>query len=503
MSFERIIDLIVEKASVSREEVLKLVKRKKEEMGGLVTDEGAALLVAIDLGVEVQRNEEEKVFIGELSDEMDVVPIVEGRVKSFLGIKRFEREGGGVGVMATIVIVDRTGEAKLVLWGEHSKIVEKGQLRKGDVVRVVKGYVKRGIFGDLELHVGKLGRVIINPPDAKLEDFPEVVEEVFPLSKLEPGMPDVTVEGEVVEVGPASIFERPNGSKGRMATARITDGTMSVRVVFWDEQSSRGAQLRVGDKVRLVSGYTREGMRGGVEVHMGRAGRIEVISRSEKSSMETYTPLSQLHPGMSSVNVLARVTAKTPVRTFTRPQDGKIGAVADLYLTDGTGWVRISLWDRHVNLLSKVNIGDLLRVKNAYTREDTFGLNLNAGRRATIDVNPPDVPKNTIPPVEECKVKLEDIKPYMANISLDVVVKHVGEAREFQRQDGTTSKMVTLLVEDETGEAPAVAWGEAAVKLENVPPKAKINIKGCYTRINAKGETEIHIGEGATIKIEK
>jgi len=500
MGFERIVDLIADQTGVSREKVLELVRKKKEEMGGLVTDEGAALLVAVDLGVELRVGVRERVRIGELSDKMVFVPVVDGRVKSFLGVKRFEREGGGgSGTMASVIIFDGTGEVKLVLWGEHSRIVEKGQLRKGDIVRVVKGYVKRGLFGDLELHVGRFGRVVVNPPDVRVEEFPEVADELTPLSRLEPGIQDVTVEGDVVEVSPVTLFERSDGSKGRMAAARISDGERSVRVVFWDEQAVKGAQLRVGDRVRLVSGYTREGTSGDVEVHLAKAGRVEVVSRGEGAA-ERYTPVSQLRSGMSSVNVVVRVTAKTPLRTFTKPYDGSLGAVADIYVTDGTGWTRISLWDAHANLLSKINVGDLLRVRNAYTREDVFGLNLNAGRRAIIEVNPPDVPQDAVPPVKECVVKLRDLKPYMANISLDVKVKHVGEVRAFQRQDGAMSKMLTLVLEDETGENPAVAWGEAATKLEGIREGTKLRLNGCYSKLNAKGETEIHIGEGAGIE---
>lgn len=38
-------------------------------------------------------------------------------------------------------------------------------------------------------------------------------------------------------------------------------------------------------------------------------------------------------------------------------------------------------------LLSKIKVGDLLRVKNAYTRKDVFGLPQRR-KRAIIDVNP-------------------------------------------------------------------------------------------------------------------
>jgi len=502
VGFDRIINLIVEQAGVSRERVLEMVREKKREMGGLVTDEGAAILVAMDLGVEVRKEEGEgKVRIGELHEDMDNVPVLEGRVMEVLRVKRFERRGGATGMMASLSIADKTGRVRLVLWDEHSRVVDRGQLHKGDIVRVVKGYVRRGIFGDLELHVGRFGRIIVNPPDVNPDEFPEVEEEPIPLGELEAGVPDVVVEGEVVEVSPVASFERSDGSTGRMSTVRIADDEVVVRVVFWDEQASKGAQLKVGDRVRIVSGYTREGISGDVEVHVGKATRVEVVEKSLKPPVDKYTPISKLRPNMSSVNVIARVAAKTPLRTFVRPQDGTLGAVADLYVTDGEGWTRISLWDKHVNIMSKVSVGDLVRVRNAYTREDAFGLSLNAGRRAVIDVNPPDVPESAVPPLEKKFVKLGDLKPYMANIILEATVRYMGEVKEFQRQDGARSQMVTLLIEDETGEAPAVAWGENAAKLKEVDQGARIRVSGAYTRINAKGEIEVHIGEGTEIKI--
>ena len=85
VGFERIVDLIVKQAGVSREE-----------------------------------GRENKVPIGMLHEDMDNVPLLEGRVLEILRVKRFERRRGTTGMMASLFIADKTGKVRLVLWDEHS-----------------------------------------------------------------------------------------------------------------------------------------------------------------------------------------------------------------------------------------------------------------------------------------------------------------------------------------------------------------------------------------------
>nr|MDO8077069.1 DUF2240 family protein [Candidatus Freyarchaeota archaeon] len=123
---EKIIELIVKQSGLTREEVEERIKRKKEALGSLATEEGAALLVAVELDVEVREPEEEakpgeKTLIRDLREGMTNVPLLEGRVMEILRVKRFERRDGTVGRMASLRIADPTGETRLVLWEEQSE----------------------------------------------------------------------------------------------------------------------------------------------------------------------------------------------------------------------------------------------------------------------------------------------------------------------------------------------------------------------------------------------
>lgn len=63
----------------------------------------------------------------------------------------------GPSKVASILVGDDTGEAKLTLWGEDYK-----KVTVGDRVRVISGYTT--LFrGTVQLNVGKFGKMIVNP----------------------------------------------------------------------------------------------------------------------------------------------------------------------------------------------------------------------------------------------------------------------------------------------------------------------------------------------------
>nr|MDO8082675.1 OB-fold nucleic acid binding domain-containing protein [Candidatus Freyarchaeota archaeon] len=501
---KKIVKLIVEQTGISREEVEKQIEKKKEILGSLATEEGAAVLVATELNVEIRETEEEKpekkTQIKDLKEGMTSVSVVEGIVMEILRIKRFERRGGAAGQMASVRIADKTGETRLVLWEEQSEAVEKGKIHKGDILRILRGFTRKGRTGELELHVGRLGKIIANPPGIRPEDFPQPAKEPIPLTELEVGMPDVTVEGIVAEISPARSFTRSDGTEGRISTLRLVDNDAVIRVVFWDEQAPKSSRHQVGDRIQIISGYTREGTKGEVEVHVGKATQIKTLEKAAAKLAPKPTPLPEIRPRVDSLDIQARVADATPLRVFTRPTGGA-GVVADLYVTDGENWARVSLWDKNAETVAKVKPGDIIRIRNAYTKEDQYGLTINAGKRAIIEVNPPDIPQNQFPPLDTRPKTIQEIKPHMTRVSLKATISELGELREFQRQNGTASSVIHFQLTDETGSIPAVAWGERAEELSKAQNGQKISIKEAYTRLSAKGEKELHIENNTQIKI--
>ena len=86
---------------------------------------------------------------------------------------------------------------------------------------------------------------------------------------------------------------------------------------------------------------------------------------------------------MHNVNVAARVLKKTEVSTFKR-SDGTEGRVASLYVGDETGIIRVVLWDEETEILSALERGDVVRINNAYTRDNLGRVEIMLGRRGSI-----------------------------------------------------------------------------------------------------------------------
>jgi replication factor A1 len=139
--------------------------------------------------------------IVELSLEMRDVDI-EGKVVTAYDIKTFTRKDGGEGRLRNVIIADQTSKIRVTFWGDD--IDQIADIKEGDVIRILHGYVKEGFRGGLEYQVGRSGEIVVNPPDSSLEqlDLSDVTFETVPTkaSRILIGEINDSHEGKNVEV---------------------------------------------------------------------------------------------------------------------------------------------------------------------------------------------------------------------------------------------------------------------------------------------------------------
>jgi replication factor A1 len=151
---EIIQEILAKNPQISQEQILEKLQAEKTRTGGLLGDETLLRLIAAKFGVEVQQNivhnngnlSTNRLFAG-LND-----VTVAGRLIAVYPARTFQGEKSGK--FATLMVADNDGVLRVVLWNEKAELVERGELKAGQAIRLVHGYTREDRYGKTELHLG-------------------------------------------------------------------------------------------------------------------------------------------------------------------------------------------------------------------------------------------------------------------------------------------------------------------------------------------------------------
>ncbi|MEW6593180.1 MAG: DUF2240 family protein, partial [Candidatus Hadarchaeota archaeon] len=413
MDLEQMVQKILG-AGITRDEAMARIRKKQEEFG-LLTPEGAASIVARELGVVIEREETEvkPLYIGDLVPQMSKVDIV-GRVVRVYEPKEFPRQSGKPGMRGGLLLRDGTGSIRLVLWDEKTDLIKEGLVKKGDVVKVANSYVRQGVDKRLELSLGMRGNISVDPDDPRVQELPPLVEGVVRLADLKTEMREVDAVGRVVSTSEVRSFERPDGTQGKVSSIIITDSSgRAVRVSLWNGWAEAAKDLGRNDLVKLEAAFVKPGMRGQAELSLGSQGRLVKDPKLDVEIPEVpQRPLkiSEVEAGVPSFDLAAKVRRKLQPVEFKRA-NGSIGRVVSLILADESRTIRASFWDAAVDLVQNVGAGDTLLVKNAYSKVGIGGaVEVHVGNSGKVEINPAGVDVGELRPT---KLALEELGPNM------------------------------------------------------------------------------------------
>jgi len=143
-NYDLLIDRISKAASLDKEEVERKVEAKKAKLSGLISKEGAAQIIAAELGISF---EDQDLKISELMSGMRKVNVV-GKIINIFPVREFDKNGRS-GKVANFILADDTGSTRVVLWDvNHIELIENETIKVGDVVEI-----KSGSTRDSEIHL--------------------------------------------------------------------------------------------------------------------------------------------------------------------------------------------------------------------------------------------------------------------------------------------------------------------------------------------------------------
>jgi replication factor A1 len=258
LTLEEILSELEKNTKFSRKQLYERVKKKHEELSGLVSMEGAAHLVARDLGINLLLPAKRILKIKDIVNGMRNINI-KGRVIQISETREFERKDGNKGRVCNLLITDGTGEVRVPLWDKQVSMVEDGKINEGDVVEIKNAFARENIFGGIELRLSRLARI------EKVEDDGTIPRQVsgvrfkrIPIEKAKEG--NYEIKASIVQIFNVNpIFQTCPECRVRVEKTKkgykcpdhgkvkpennmiisgiVDDGTGSMRAVFFRDQA--------------------------------------------------------------------------------------------------------------------------------------------------------------------------------------------------------------------------------------------------------------------------
>lgn len=167
LNYEQILTKIQETKGTTREEIEARISKKLSQLSNLISKEGAAHIIANELGVKLIEPQKAKKF--KIKDLVPMLRNVEflGKVVQIYETRSYATEKRS-GRVSSILLGDETGLIRLTVWDE--KIIDKvPTVKEGDLIKVTGAYVKEN-NGFKELHIGSYSTFDINPAGEQIAE---------------------------------------------------------------------------------------------------------------------------------------------------------------------------------------------------------------------------------------------------------------------------------------------------------------------------------------------
>lgn len=254
MPLPDILARIKEKTGLADADLIAKIDAKCVSLAGLISKEGAAHIIANELGVKLFEGG------GKIKDLLPGMRNAEilGRVTQIYEVREFKRADGTEGKVGSFLVGDDTGVVRIVCWGGQADVLS--QISTGAPIKVSGGMVKENQRGYKEVHLNEGSKVNLNPK----ETVPEVKSNKAArktLKELTESDEQVEVMGTVVQVFDPKFFEVCPQCNSRLKEVEgqwvcgehsaimpdysylvnvfLDDGTDNMRVVLFRNQAER------------------------------------------------------------------------------------------------------------------------------------------------------------------------------------------------------------------------------------------------------------------------
>jgi len=378
MKTEAYINKIIEDTGLSKKEIQTLVEEKKEELKGLISDEGALFVIAKELGVEVSGENQEllneiELNISDITLNMKNIVLV-GRIKDIFNLSSFNKKNGEVGYVGAFKLNDNTGDIRIVLWDDQVNVFKDERFEKNEIVKILNGNAKQGRYGGIEIHIGRFSKIILAPEDVDYKKYPKIKEEFKLINEISEKLGSLSIEGKVMNRSPVREFTRKDGKNGRVSSLSVRDSSGKTRISFWNEDIDKIENIEIGDFISLSSLNPRKSnyTEGQIDLHATSWTQITKKDKAVKFEVKVIDTIDTLQNQKGYISFQGIISAIDDLRKITL-KSGEDISLLGFNVSDTTDAIRVTAWrDRADELSNSLKNGDGVLLKDVELRFSNY-----------------------------------------------------------------------------------------------------------------------------------
>ena len=445
--------LLEQKPELSRSDIEEQINQKKEKIGaGYLTDQGALFLIASDYGVTLSEPLKVEMELKDLYAGAKEISL-ETRVLSLSPAKQFSRKDGSPFYLRTMTVYDSNSTASVKLWDEKANLPGIENLKPGDLIKIIKAYVKSDLDGSPTINIGSGSNIETADAESKIPSIDTITKDV---SELQEGQKDIVISGVIDGVINKMEFTNSRGKPGKALRMRLKGKENSgIRVVLWGkDESSIPNMIAQSAKVRLLGVRVKSGNQG-LEIHGNDATIIEIEGGKEAEPVITrILSISQTENGK---NMILGVDSKK-----------------NLY--------NISDFSDSTSICSE---GDVIECMPSKVYGNSITLDENSFVRKLDN-------DDTIPSLSKIRTKINDVK-VDGSYCIESIILKVPERREVQTKTGESIALSEMFVEDDTGQIWVKGWRNLARTIDKCELGEIVSITGLNAKAGLEGRIELFL----------
>ena len=449
--FEELISKLLEKVpELSRSVIEERINEKKEKVGaGYLTDQGAIFLVAADLGVSLEQTQKSEVAIKDLYIGAKEVTL-ESRVLNISPTKQFTKKDGSSFSLRTITVYDNNSTASVKLWDEKANLPGLENLKPGDLIKIIKAYVKSDLTGAPTINIGSGASIETSQSES---DIVSIDSKITDVSEISDDQRDLIVSGTLGSAMSLLEFTNSKGQPSKALKFRLRGENKNlVNVVLWGKDESILPKVIGQDaKVKLFGVRTKTGMQG-LEIHGNDATLIDVEGDTE------------IQP--------------TIVRLLAIEKD-QAGNITGLAIDKSKKLVRIT---DAANTIDSFVKDDILECMPSKIFGNTIQIDQDSFVRKIDD--------ETVPTIAEIRTKITEVSEGN-DYSVEAIVLKAPERKDIQTKSGENIQLSEMFVEDDSGQVWIKGWRQQADLMDSYTLGDIITILGVNARPGLEGKLDL------------